>query len=285
MLIIDMSNLVFSQVLDFHQKTKEQADLQLIRNLVLDKMIQIKSKTGKYADEIVCAFDSRHYWRKDIFPYYKGKRKEQRAASSFDWGKFFPLYDEFKQEIKDYFPVKYIEVYGAEADDIMAVLGQTYGPLGNVCIVTSDKDMIQIQHMCPLVKQWSPWHAKFLTPKNADYNLFEHIVKGDVGDGVPNILSDDDTFMNPDKRQKPITKAKLAEWSLYGINQAPMFCPTAEALDKFTRNKKLIDLREVPTSLAEEINDAYTNAVIPRGKMFTYLTANRLTKILKEGGL
>lgn len=285
MLILDMSNLVFSQVLDFHAKTKEQPDIQLIRNLVLDKMIQIKGKTGKYADEIVCAFDSRHYWRKDFFPYYKGKRKEAREASSFDWNKFFPLYDEFKQEIKTFFPVKYIDVYGAEADDVMAVLSQSYGPLGNVCIVSSDKDLIQIQHVCPLVKQWSPWHGKFLTPKNAEYNLFEHIIKGDVGDGVPNILSDDDTFMSEGKRQKAVQSKKLAEWSKYGINQPAMFCPTADALDKFTRNKKLIDLREIPEDLANEIISQYDSAIIPRGKMFTYLTANRLTKILKEGGL
>lgn len=285
MIIFDMSNLVFSQVLDFHAKTKEQADMQLIRNLVLDKMIQIKKKTGKFADEMVCAFDSRHYWRKDAFPYYKGKRKEAREASTFDWNKFFPLYDEFKNEIKEFFPVRYIDVHGAEADDIMAVLSQAYGPLGNVCIVSSDKDMIQIQHVCPAVKQWSPWHGKFLTPKNAAYNLFEHVVKGDTGDGVPNILSDDDTFMVDGKRQKAVSKKKLEEWSKYGLNQPELFCPTADALDRFVRNKRLIDLREIPQDLASQIMTAYNESVIPRGKMFTYLTGNRLTRILKEGGL
>lgn len=285
MLIFDMSNLVFSQILDYHAKTKEQADLPLIRNLTLDKMISIKSKCGKFADEIVCAFDSRHYWRKDAFPLYKGKRKEAREASTFDWNSFFPLYDEFRKEIQEFFPVKYIDVYGAEADDVMAVLSQTYGPTGKVCIVSSDKDLIQIQQVCPAVNQFSPWHGKFLTPKNAQYNLFEHIVCGDVGDGVPNILSDDDAIMNPEKRQKSVMKKKLAEWSKYGINQPEMFCPTAAALDRFHRNKRLIDLREVPADLVTKIRDAYDNAPIPKGKMFTYLTANRMTRILKTGGL
>lgn len=285
MVIIDMSNLVFSQVLDFHSKTKEQVDIKVVRNLTLDKMISVKRKTLKYADEIVCAFDSRHYWRKDFFPYYKGKRKAARDDSTFDWQSFFKIYDEFKEEIKEFFPVKFIEVHGAEADDIMAVLSQMYGPTGNVCLVTSDKDMIQIQHLCPSVKQWSPWHSKFLTPRNSKYSLFEHVVKGDAGDGIPNILSEDDTFMVDGKRQKAIFKKKLEEWSTYGINQPELFCPDAATLDRFVRNKRLVDLREIPEELTKKIVEEYNNAVIPRGKMFTYLTANRMTRILKEGGL
>lgn len=280
-----MSNIVFSQVLDFHAKTKEQADPQLIRTLVLDKMISIKTKCSKYADELVFAFDARKYWRKEYFPYYKGKRAKAREESKFDWDSFFPMYDAFKEEMREFFPGKFLEIPGAEADDIMAVLSQTYGPLGNVCVVSSDKDLIQIQQVCPSVKQWSPWHAKFLTPKNADYNLFEHIIRGDTGDGVPNILSDDDALMNPDKRQKPIKKDKLAEWSKYGINQPSLFCPTADALDKFNRNKKLIDLREIPVDLVQQILATYQETAIPKGKMFTYLTGNRMTKILREGGL
>lgn len=284
MIIYDMSNIVFSQVLDFHAKTKEQADIQLIRNLVIDKMISIKSKLGKYSDEIVCAFDSRHYWRKDFFPEYKGKRRSDRDKSTFDWNAFFPMYDQFKEEIREHFPVKFIEVYGSEADDVMATLAQVYGPMGNVCIVSSDKDLIQLQHLCPLVKQWSPFHGKFLTPKNSDYSIMEHIICGDTGDGIPNILSDDDTFMNPDKRQKSMRKNKLQEWLKCGINNPELFCPDASALDRFTRNKRLIDLREIPVELTQEIIKVYDEYVIPRGKMFTYLTANRLARILKSGG-
>ncbi len=286
MLIIDMSNLVFSQVLDFHAKTKEQVDMHVVRNLSIDRMKNLKSKLKEYSDEIVLAFDSRHYWRKDIFPYYKGKRKEGRDKSTFDWNAFFPMYDQFKQELRDYFPVKCIEVHGAEADDIMAVLSSRFGPHMPVCISTSDNDMIQIQqHVCPNVKQWSPWHKKFLTPKNSDYDLFEHICTGDAGDGVPNILSDDDTFMaEPKKRQKPLRKDRLAEWKKHGINGPEYFCLDAAMLDRFHRNRNLIDLRLIPEDLAAKIVEEYENAVPNTGKMFTYLTANRLTKVLKEGG-
>lgn len=286
MLIIDMSNLVFSQVLDFHQKTKEQVDMHVVRNLCIDKMKSLKTKLKDYSGEIVLAFDSRHYWRKDVFPYYKGKRKEGREKSTFDWNAFFPMYDQFKQELRDFFPVKCVEVHGAEADDIMAVLSARFGPHVPVCIATSDNDMIQIQqHVCSSVKQWSSWHKKFLTPKNAEYDLFEHICTGDAGDGVPNILSDDDTFMaEPKKRQKPLRKDKIAEWSKYGIDGSAYFCLNSDMLDRFARNRKLIDLRCIPEELAAKIVETYDAAEVKTGKMFTYLTGNRLTKILKEGG-
>ena len=285
MIIFDMSNLVFSQVLDFHAKTKEQVDMHVIRNLCIDRMKTHKAKLKEFGPEIVLAFDSRHYWRKDIFPLYKAKRKEGRDKSTFDWTAFFPMYDQFKQELREYFPVRCIEVHGAEADDTMAVLSTRFGPHQPVCIVTSDNDMIQIQqHVCPSVKQYSPWHKKFLTPKNAEYDLFEHVCCGDGGDGVPNILSDDDSIVNPEKRQKSVMKKKLAEWKKYGMNQPEFFCPDAAALDRFHRNRNLIDLRLIPEALSTKIVEEYDNAVVPKGKMFEYLTANRLTKILKDGG-
>lgn len=285
MLVFDMSNLVFSTVLDYHAKTKEQTDISLIRHLAIGKMITEKKRLKEYADEIVLAFDSRHYWRKERFPYYKGSRKKGRDESSFDWNNFFPQWDQFKQELRDYFPVKCIEVPGAEADDIMGVLGGRYGPTGNVCLFTSDKDMIQLQqHMCPKIKQYSGFHKKFLTPKNTEYDLFEHIVRGDSGDGVPNILSDDDCLVTPGKRQKAIRKDKLAEWSVHGVMSPENFCESQEMLDRFDRNRDLIDLRRVPHDLAQNIVTAYDEAKPVKGQMFNYLTTFRLNRILKEGG-
>lgn len=285
MLLFDMSNLVFSTILDYHSKTKEQADMGLIRNLIIGKLSYERKRLKEYGDEIVCAFDSRHYWRKDVFPYYKAKRKAGRDESSFDWNAFFPMYDQFKQEMRDYFPVKCIEVHGAEADDIMAVLASRYGPTGNVCIVSSDNDLIQIQqNICPKVKQFSLYTKKFLTPKNSEYDLFEHVVRGDSGDGVPNILSADDVLVTEGVRQKQIRKEKLAEWARHGLTGPELFCSDSTMLERFNRNRTLIDLSKIPFDLQMQIVEAYDNAEVPKGKMFTYLTANRLTRILREGG-
>jgi predicted Zn-dependent protease with MMP-like domain len=61
MIIMDLSNLVFSQVLDFERTTKMQPDMQVIRNLVIDRMRTHKEKLREFADEIVIAVDSRYY--------------------------------------------------------------------------------------------------------------------------------------------------------------------------------------------------------------------------------
>lgn len=284
MIIMDLSNLVFSQVLDFERTTKMQPDMQVIRNLVIDRMRTHKEKLREFADEIVIAVDSRYYQRKRVFKYYKAKRAAGREASTFDWDAFFPMFDAFKQELRDYFPVKMIEVEGAEADDIMGVLGMRYGPHKKVCIVTSDHDMIQVQQICPQVKQWSAFHGKFLTPKNAEYDLFTHIVKGDGGDGIPNILSPDDVLVTPGARQKSVMTKKMVEQAKFGVEQPDQFCDTEIMLERFNRNRTLVDLRMIPEEIQSSIVEAYEESKPNVGKMYDYLMANRLTKILKEGG-
>lgn len=287
MLIIDMSNLVFGTILDYHASTKEQADISLIRHLIISKLVTEKKRLKEYADEIVLAFDSRHYWRKDVFPYYKASRKKGRDDSSFDWDSFFPAWDQFKAELREYFPVKCVEVHGAEADDIMAVLAMRYGtdPNTKVCILSSDKDLIQIQqNINPRIKQWSLFHKKFLTPKNTEYDLFEHVVRGDSGDGVPNILSAPEVLVTEGIRQKSLRTDKLTAWKRHGLREPELFCESEEMLQRFKTNRQIIDLTQIPSELVRSIIEAYESAEVPKGKMFTYLTANRLTRILAEGG-
>lgn len=284
LLLIDASNLVFSTVIEYHRRTKDQIDMSLVRNLVLDRLISVKNRLKTY-EEIVLCFDGKSYWRKKFFPFYKAKRAAARDADSFDWDAFFKFYDQLKTEIRESVPVKCLEVVGAEADDLIATLCKVYGPHTDICIVSSDKDFIQVQQfICPRVKQWSLFHAKFLTPKNAEYDLMEHIIKGDTGDGIPNILSDGDTLVSEDKRQKPVKKAFLDECKRAGIGYPEKFCKTFEQLENFNRNMKLIDLRQIPEELTSVIVQAYNNAACPKGKFFNYCVANKLTRFLSNGG-
>lgn len=283
MILFDMSNIVFSTVLDYHDKTKETITMSLLRHLILNRLIDLRKKLKDFDEEVVLCFDSRHYWRKDVFPYYKAKRKQAREDSKFDWDAFFPMYDELKKEFREYFPVKCIEVHGAEGDDIMAVLAARYGPHKDVVIVSADKDLIQIQEtLCPRVKHWSPHTRKWLKP-GKDYSLFEHVIRGDSGDGIPNILSPDECLVEG-IRQKPMMAKDLESWRKYGLGEPENFCKDATMLDRFARNRQLIDLRKIPDKLQGEIVAAYEEAVPNKGKMFGYLTANRLTRILANGG-
>lgn len=283
--LVDASNLVFSQCLNYHRETKDQPDLQMIRILVLEELIKHRSRLKKDYQEWVMCYDGQKYWRKDIFPYYKGRRQEDREKSDFDWDGFFPLYEQFKQELKENFPIKCLQVHGAEGDDLIASLCKVYGPHRDICILSSDKDFIQIQQtIAPKVKQWSLYHGKWLTPKNSEYDLLEHIIRGDTDDGVPNILSDGDTFMVKGKRQKSVFAKWVEECSQYGLASPEKFCKTHQALENFERNRKLIDLREIPEDLTQKIVAEYETLETPSGKAYNYMVGHRLTRLMEAGG-
>jgi hypothetical protein len=283
MLLVDFSNLCFSQILQDHAQTKQQPDMKMLRILVLGAMSRHKGRLKEFGDMTIC-FDGKKYWRRKVFAHYKGSRASEREKSTFDWEAFFPMLDQFKLEIREHMPVRCLEVEGAEADDVIATLAKTYGPHEPVCILSSDKDFIQIQQtVCPKVKQWSLYHGKYLTPKNTEYNLVEHIIRGDTGDGVPNMLSDGDTLVNPDKKQKPVFKKLVEEGIQWGMGSPEKFCKTFEILENFKRNRQMIDLREIPEELAQEIINQYNNTPVNKGDVFNYYVANRLAKLLENG--
>ena len=76
-----------------------------------------------------------------------------------------------------------------------------------------------------------------LVCERPDSFLFNHIMKGDVSDGVPNILSDDDTFVVEGKRQKPMNaKAKTRVREVINGNEVD------ETISRnYDRNRQLID--------------------------------------------
>ena len=283
--LVDASNLVFSKCQGWFQETGDQPDLQMIRILVIEELIKQRNKLKRDYDEWVMCFDSRSYWRKDYFEYYKGSRKKARDADKFDWKAFFPLFEQFKIEMREHLPLKCLEVDGAEADDLIASLCKVYGPHRDIVILSSDKDFVQIQQtIAPNVKQWSFFHGKWITPKTTDYSLLRHVIKGDAGDGVPNILSDADTLVTEGKRQKPVTEKWLIECEASGIANPEKYCKTHDMLEKFKRNKVLVDLREIPEDLTQKIIQDYETLDIPTGKTYNYLVANRLTKLMENGG-
>ncbi len=282
MILIDFSQVIFSEALDFHSKSNEQIEMPLLRHLALSKIMDLKNKFKKYSDEIVICLDGQNYWRKQIFPYYKQQRKLQQEKTKFDWDSFFENFNQLKQEFKDNLPFKIIEVESAEADDIIAVLCFNFAKTKDIIIVSSDKDLLQLQAVYNLpIKQYLPYHEKFIDAKSQNYDLFTHIVKGDSSDGIPNILSDDDVFLQKDKRQKPISTKKLDEWRHFGDGTG-LFCESVEQLEKFNRNQKLIDMRFIPKEIEENIIDAYNNVQV-NSNLFDYMVKHRLRKLLEKG--
>ena len=54
--------------------------------------------------------DQRKYWRRGIFPFYKMGRKKARAASDLNWTLIFETLNNIRDDIKEYFPYKVIDI-------------------------------------------------------------------------------------------------------------------------------------------------------------------------------
>ena len=185
----------------------QDLDKNLVRHITLNNLRFYRTKFKEEYGELVICCDSRHYWRRDYFPNYKANRKKDREATGQDWDLIFETLNNIRDELKAHFPYKVVDVYGAEADDIIAVLVRERADDKNM-IISSDKDFIQLhtEH----VSQYSPVTKKVVNGKEPIAYLREHIIRGDtVVMVVPNILSPDDTFT--EKRQKPIRKTVVAE--------------------------------------------------------------------------
>ena len=89
--------------------------------------------------------------------------------------------------------------------------------------------------------RWSPVTKKLVNGEEPNGYLFEHILKGDKSDGIPNILSADDSIVNG-VRQKPITKKYIDSFVLHN---AELSGRTDSEIRNFHRNEKLIDLKSM----------------------------------------
>jgi len=253
--------------------SKTSVDEGLVRHMVLNT-IRANVKKFKEYGEVIIACDNKRYWRREIFPAYKANRKKNREASGHDWTTIFECMSKIRQELKDHSPYKVIDVDGAEADDVIGALVREYSPRESIMILSSDKDFVQLQSY-PNVKQYSPTLKKYIKTDNPVLHLKELIIRGDTGDGIPNVLSADNCLVDG-IRQKPITK-KLFD-QLMDVTQ-----PTNESVARnWDRNIQLIDLNRIPDSISKSIIDTYS-VVKPasRQQFMNYMIQNRLKNLLE----
>lgn len=278
MIIIDLNQVLISnlmQQVNSHPSLK--LDENLIRHMVLNSLRSyVKQFRQKYG-EVVIACDSRKYWRKDVFPFYKANRKKDRDASVHDWTLIFESLNKIRDELATYAPYKVLNIEGAEADDIIAVLTARVSANEDVLILSSDKDFMQLQKY-PNVTQYSPILKRFIKTDDPHSYIKEHIIRGDKGDGIPNFLSPDNTFATGE-RQKVINSKKLAVW----LTQAPEeFCVNDTMLRGFKRNQMLVDMDYIPENIREQIITAYDTAQVgSKQKLMTYFIEKRLTNLLE----
>ena len=256
-------------------------DENLIRHMILNTLRMYRVKYGKEYGELVIVGDAGGNWRKDVYPEYKGKRNKDRETSKIDWDIAFKHINNVFDEIGQNFPYKTIKQWGCEADDTIAEIvkwTQEFGNYEKVMIISADKDFKQLQKY-DNVRQFSNITKKLVKVDNPRLELMEHILKGDAADGVPNVLSDDKTFVE-ERRQIVLSAKKKA---------LLMEDPKAlgeEVYRNYLRNKKMIDLTEdseCPESVKQEIINTFVNQNREKqsGKVFPYLISKNCRLLIE----
>lgn len=280
MLILDLNQVMISNLM-VSLNREPDVNEDLVRHMILNSIRMYRQKFAAEYGELIIACDDKNYWRKDIFPYYKAHRKEDRSKSTHDWNKIFECLNKIRDELKQYFPYKVIQIERAEADDIIGVLTKKFGVYLNnkstekVLILSGDKDFGQLQKYLN-VDQYSPVLKKWIRIQDPHRFLREHIMKGDRGDGIPNFLSEDSTIISK-KRQKPLASKKLDSW----IDLEPeKFCDD-QMLKNYRRNEALVDLEQVPDEVSEKILEQYENyKPAKRSGLLNYFIKNRLKNLM-----
>lgn len=283
MIIIDLQQVLLANLhMQLKGHTNAQLDESMLRHMSLNSIRAYNFKFRKDYGELVIACDARHTWRRDIFPYYKIRRKAARAKSELDWTTIFQALGNIRSELKEFFPYRVIEVDNAEADDIIGTLAHRFGITDQfgfgevvpVLIVSGDKDFKQLLRY-ENVKIFDPIKKIEVKLDNPDDFQMELIMRGDPGDDVPNIMSQDDSFASG-TRQKQLRETKIEEL------KATPFANWPEHVQRnFFRNKKLIDLWDIPQEVQDAINSEYdAEGGKGRMKIFNYLMDKELTQLI-----
>jgi len=278
MILVDFSGIAIANI-----AINKVNDEGMLRHMMINSLRMYRSKFKDQYGELVLAIDAGNNWRRNYYPQYKANRKKSRKESDFDWNEAFRILDLVQTEIRQNFPYKVIKIDECEADDVIGTIvanTQEFGQYEDVMIISSDHDFKQLQKY-PNVKQFSPLLKKPVVEDNPRSNLVEKILTGDAGDGVPNVLSHDDVFVNGE-RQTPLSRKKkdaiiedLAEGELlYAASWYRNYC----------RNKTLIDLTETPDRLKNKIisefnsQDQWKN----KGLVLPYLINNNMKMMIES---
>jgi 5'-3' exonuclease len=255
-------------------------DENLLRHMFLNSIRYNRKKFYEEFGEIVICADGKNSWRREVYPYYKAARRKSREDSELDWNHLFGIINTIRSELKDHFPYKVIHLDHCEADDVIGAVIHEYGTELNIgseqfLILSGDKDYIQL-HKYANVKQYDPVRKKWIQNSDPDKYLREHILKGDIGDGVPNILSADNCIAVGD-RQKPMTAKRIEQ---YTANPESMDSLTQS---RFHRNKLMIDLAEIPQKYKDQILEEYSkDKDVGRSHLFNYFIEKKLKNLITD---
>ena len=278
MLLIDANQIAISHLMVRH-KIENGIHIESVRKSIIRVLGRIQRKFGPEYGQMCLTYDDKNYWRREIFPFYKKNRKQERQNSKYDWDQVFSVLNIIRDEIRDHFPYQVIQVEGAEADDVIASLVELQAESDNpepTLILSADKDFIQL-HKHSFVKQYDPIRNKWIEHEDPVMFLQEHIIKGDRSDGIPNILTSDDAIVNG-KPQKKMSKEKIT--SLASMN--PQDFTNFIRLRNWKRNSQLIDLTRIPQEVVDKILYKYNTEQPKDSISIDYFIKNNIQDVIEE---
>jgi 5'-3' exonuclease len=280
MILVDLNQVMISNMMmQMGNHQNAQVDENMLRHMILNSLRFNRQKFHREFGELIICADDKNYWRRQVYAYYKAGRRKNREESELDWNSIFQALNKIRDELKEFFPYRVIQIETAEADDIIGTIVHAEGEQLNtgsnpILVLSGDKDYIQL-HKYANVKQYDPTRKRWISNSNPELYLHEHILKGDKGDGVPNVLSPDNTFVM-NIRQRPVTKKRLLEWAdINNMNE--------EVKRNYMRNKSVIDLELVPDRIKAEIMEKYTaDNPKDRSQLLNYFIKNKLRNLMES---
>ena len=277
MILIDFTQTIIASLMVNLKRNEGEISEDFLRYLILNSLRNYQKRYGPTYGKIVLCTDAGNPWRRDFFPLYKAGRKKARDNDDNDWKLIFDTLQIVKDEIRENFPYHYMYVPNCEADDIIAVLTQRFHKEEDILIVSGDKDFQQLLKY-DNVQQYSPNRNDFITPEGgAEHFLKEHILRGDKGDGIPNILSNDDC-LDLGIRQTPLRKNILEKYMRISIENDDKY------FRNYIRNRTLIDFDLIPNEIIDSINTEFDNTEPVQGKVYDFLREKRITQLLDNIG-
>ena len=267
LLLVDCGNLVYRNVYTAVNVSEEDNwNFNLWKSLFLNSLFQTIVKHSP--DRVIIAQDEKNNWRKDLYDKYKFDRAAKTAKSNINFDRFFPIMEDYLQQIKETFTnIIFLKLPRTEADDVISTICLNSSDTENI-IVSTDSDFNQLINTN--TKQYNPIKDEFVSCINSKRALQLKVIIGDKSDCISSIK----------ERVGPKTASKLLDEGLQDLLESD-----DKIKELYERNEKLIDLSLIPKEYKEKILTEYENYPVKElqlSKVFNFLIKNRLQKIIDE---
>lgn len=279
MILIDSKQIFYSV---YHQLNSRFPGMPIDSDAMRPMVIEIlqafkKAHQGDFGDLVIAVDSKGTPWRTEINPYYRNRRRSN-LRKDLNTNVVSASYRQIVAEFDKFLPVPVINIPTAEADDIIAVLATEFSFEPNL-IISSDHDFEQLLHIDGLSlfkpKRYSAedvYHGvmynaprkyksnqmsyETVTKAQAEIIRLTHVIKGDSGDDVCNILSPPDSLATG-TRQKTISAKKLAalmEECVEGFSDHSI-------QERFDSNLVMVDMTKIPENIKNAILHEYNNQI------------------------